>query len=89
MALTKVDDICPICNKELEEGTAVYITKVNLTKNGRTGAGDGGMSYGGTYRPTPDGKLRIKYLGSSKPRVCVHETCYEQKLQSVLFKKKK
>ena len=61
----------------------------NLTDNGRTGRGDGGMSFGGTYRPTPKGKLRIQYLGSSKPRVCIHQECYEQKVHAAIFGKVK
>ena len=90
MALTKVDCICPICKKALApEENAIYITKVNLTSNGRTSAGDGGMSFGGVFRKTPKDKLRIRYLGSSKPRVCVHEECYAQKIETILFGKKK
>jgi len=89
MAITKVDNVCPLCNKEIEPGPAIYITKVNLTDNGRTGPGDGGMSFGGTYKPTPEGKLRIQHLGSSKPRVCVHQGCYEAKIDAILFGKKK
>ena len=89
MALAKVPCVCQICNKPLTpEENAIYITKVNLTANGRTSSGDGGMSFGGVYRPTPKDKLRIRYLGSSKPRVCVHEECYAQKIEKILFGKK-
>jgi hypothetical protein len=84
MALVKVDDICPLCKKKLAEGHAIYITKVNLTSDGRTGPGDGGMSFGGTYKATPKGKLRIKYLGSSKPRVCIHQECFDKKIAAIL-----
>lgn len=88
MALTKVPCICPICEQPLTpEENAIYITKVNLTSCGRTSAADG-MSWGGMYRSTPKDKLRIKHLGSSKPRVCVHEECYAQKIEKVLFGKK-
>lgn len=90
MALTKVDEIYPICKKPLvAEENAIYITKVNLTGNSRTAAGDGGMSFGGAYRKTPKGKLRIKHLGSCKPRCCVHEACFAAKIESILFGKKK
>lgn len=89
MALATVDEVCPLCNEKIEPGLAIYITKVNLTDNGRSGPGDGGMSYGGSWRETPQGKLRIKYLGSSKPRTCVHQECYEQKIEKILFGKRK
>jgi len=89
MASTKVDNFCPICKKEIQPGLTIYITKVNLTDNGRTGSGDGGIPFGGIYKPTPEGKLRIKYLGNSTPRVCVHQECYESKIESILFGKKK
>lgn len=88
MALAKVPSVCPICNKPLTpEENAIYIVKVNLTSCGRTSPADG-MSWGGMYRPTPKDKLRIKYLGSSKPRVCVHEECYAHKIEKILFGKK-
>jgi hypothetical protein len=77
MALTKVDNICKICGAEIVPGSAIYITKVNLTTNGRTGP-ESGMSFGGAYRKTPDGKLRIQHLGSCKPKFCVHEDCFEK-----------
>ena len=89
MALAKVDNVCPICKKEIEPGHAIYITKVSLTDDGRTGPGDGGMSWGGSWRAVPKGKLRIKYLGSSKPRVCMHEECYKDKIEKILFGAKK
>lgn len=81
MALTKVSDVCPICKEQIEPGAGIYITKVNLTDNGRTGAGDGGMSFGGSWRATPKGKLRIKHLGTCRPRYCLHEACYTQKIE--------
>lgn len=87
MALTKVSDVCPICEKQIEPGAGIYITKVNLTDNGRTGAGDGGMSFGGSWKPTPKGKLRIQHLGSCRPRVCLHEECYVRKIEPILFPK--
>lgn len=89
MALATVDEICPICKEKIEPGKAIYITKVNLTDTGRSGPGDGGMSYGGSWRATPDGRLRIQYLGSSKPRLCIHQECYEQKIEKILFGKGK
>ena len=90
MALTKVDNICPLCGKEFQpEESAIYITKVNLTTNGRTGAGDGGMAFGGSYQKTPANKRRIKHLGSCKPRCCVHDACFQEKIAPVLNGKKK
>ena len=87
MALTKVPDVCPLCKKEIAPGRAIYITKVNLTDNGRSGPGEGGMAFGGSYKATPQGKLRIQHLGSSNPRVCVHEECYHEKIERILFPK--
>ena len=89
MAMAKVDNICPICEKLIEPGIAIYLTKVNLTDSGRSGPGDGGMYWGGAFKHTPPGKLRIQYLGSSKPRVCMHPECYEQKVAAAIFGKKK
>lgn len=89
MALTTVQDTCQICGEKLEEGSAIYIAKVNLTSDGRSGPGDGGMSFGGSWRRTPEGRLRIQHLGSSKPKLCVHQECFEAKIEKVLTGKKK
>lgn len=83
MALTKVEDKCPICNKKLDKGPAIYITKVNLTKSGRTTPANG-MSWGGTHKETPEGKMRIQHLGSSKIRMCLHQECYENKIEKLM-----
>lgn len=82
MAITKVDDVCPICKQKIEPGMAIYITKVRLTDVAR------GVNYR-TTEPLPDGKIRIKHLGNSNPRVCLHQGCYEDKIQAILFGKKK
>lgn len=88
MALTTVQNICQICGKKLEEGPAIYITKVKLTRSGRSSPSDG-MSYGGSWRKTPKDKLRIQHLGSSKPKFCVHQECYEEKIEKLISEKKK
>ena len=77
MAQAKIEDTCYICGKKLNEGIAIYITKVNLTTTGVT-APESGMAWGGPYKATPKGKLRIKYLGTSKPRYCIHTECYDK-----------
>jgi len=77
MAQVKVDDKCYICGKKLKPGLAIYITKVNLTSSGATRPADG-MSFGGIFKETPKGKLRLKYLGSSNPRYCIHVECYDK-----------
>ena len=81
MALTKVPDVCPLCKKEIAPGRAIYITKVNLTASDRSIPAIIGN------RDTPCGKLRIQHLGSSNPRVCVHEECYHENIERILFPK--
>ncbi len=80
MANTKVKNICLICKKSLNEGKGYFISMVELTKKGRTGSGDGGASWGGSWQDVPEGKLRIKYLSSGKPRGAVHTDCLKEKL---------
>lgn len=84
MAQTRVSEICGICKKKINQGSAIYITKVNLVEYGRGGPGDGGMSFGGAYRKNPKGKMRIQYLGTSKPRLCLHIECYLEKIASLI-----
>ncbi len=84
MSLRTISEICAICKTVIEPGDAIYITKVTLTKTGRTGPGDGGMSWGGAYRQNPEGKIRVKYLGNCKPKFCIHLECYENKIKGLL-----
>lgn len=84
MAQTRVSEICGICNKKINQGSAIYITKVNLVEYGRSGPGDGGMSFGGAYKENPKGKMRIQYLGTSKPRLCLHIECYNEKIANLI-----
>lgn len=76
MAATTIDEICAICKNPISPGFAVYLTKVTLTPNSLNSL------YG---RKVPTGKLRIKLLGNSQPKTCIHVECYQQNIEG-LFK---
>lgn len=75
MALTQVDEECLMCGNIIEpETTAWFLGMVEATKMGRSGAGDGGMSFGGSFRQVKRGKLRIRHKPGGKPKglICAH-----------------
>ena len=78
MAETQINDCCGICKKPLVGGdsTAIYITKVKLTETP--------AHYWQRLNDLPDGKLRIKHMGNSKPKVCVHISCFDSVIKPLL-----
>lgn len=75
MSNKRVKDICLICKKQIKEGKAFYICKVDLTKKGRSAEGQGGASFGGSWQDVKDGELRIKYVPNGKPKGAIHSEC--------------
>lgn len=76
MALTQLNEHCLLCDKVIPpESTAWFLGMVEATKSGRSGAGDGGASFGGSWSKVKDGKLRIRHKVGGKPRGLICPDC--------------
>jgi len=78
MAQKTVSDKCGICGLALPDGRALYIGKVNLTDD-PYGFRQERRSKGLGLRESCK-RLRIKWMGSSTPSVCIHQECFDKYL---------
>ena len=73
MALTRVNDICPYCNKKIKAGKAAFVGIVSLTKE--TICED-------YNKKVPDGQFRIRHVVGGKPRGAYHVDCIKTALSN-------